>query len=148
MSYPPFVCYATQAEYRVHFEQVYCGCAIQTFDGIAVRFRKANFDHCFFESSKRDRAKDQFSSKRAERVDWIKHALEDPHSERYQGWDRDRKAYDRNRRVTIVMGDYVVVIALVGPKDADFITAYVADSPSKPGRPNTLDMIRRGPKWT
>jgi hypothetical protein len=148
LSYPPLVRYATQAEYRVHFERVYCRAPIQTFDGIAVRFRKTDFDHCFFESSKRNRVKDRFSPRRAERVDWIKRALEDPHSERYQGWDRDQKAYDRNRRVTIVMGNYVVVIALVGPRDADFVTAYVVDMPSKPGRPNTIDLIRQGPHWT
>ena len=58
MNYPSLVRYATQAEYRVHFERVYCRGPIQTFDHIAVRFRKKDFDHCFFESSKRDRVKD------------------------------------------------------------------------------------------
>ena len=46
------------------------------------------------------------------------------------------------------MGNYVVVIALIGPRDADFVTAYVVDKPSKPGRPNTIDLIRQGPQWT
>ena len=147
MSYPPFVCYTTEAEYRQHFQRVYCRGPIQTFDGIAVRFRKEAFDHCFFESSQRNRIKDKFSRKRAERVDWIKTALQDPNSERYQGWDRDRKAFDPNRRVTIVLSNYVVVIAMTGPKNANFVTAYVVDSPSQPGRPNTLHQIRRGPKW-
>jgi hypothetical protein len=87
-----------------------------------------------------------FSTKRAERIDWIKAALEDPHSERYEGWDKQRKRYDPSRRVTLVMGNYVVVIALKGQQRADFVTAYVADTPARPGRPSTVDMIRRGPR--
>jgi len=147
LDHPPLVKYATPDEYRAHFEQVYCRGPITTFDGIAVRFRKGKFAHDFYESSKRDETKDRFSWKRAERIDWIKAALQDPDSERYQGWDKKHKRYDPDRRVAIVMGNYVVVIALVGPKDADFVTAYVADATFRPGRPSTLDLIRRGPKW-
>jgi len=76
------------------------------------------------------------------RLDWIKVALEDVESERYQGWDRQHKCYDTRRRVTLVMGDYVVVIALKSDTEADFITAYVADSS------RTLAQIRKSPKWT
>jgi len=147
VAYPPLVKYATPDQYRDHFERVYCRGPITTFDGIAVRFRKGKFAHDFYESSKRDKIKDRFSWKRAERIDWIKAALEDPNSERYEGWDRERKRYDSGRRVAVVMGNYVVVIALIGPKDADFLTAYVADAVSRRGQPSTLDMIRRGPKW-
>lgn len=147
MEYPPFVKYKTPDDYRVHFERIYCCGPIITFDGIAVRFRKCKFAHDFYESSKRDKNKDLFSWKRAERIDWIKVALEDPNSERYEGWDNERKRYDPGRRVAIVMGNYVVVIALVGPKDADFITAYVVNEKSRPGRPSTTELIRRGPKW-
>ena len=146
MAYPALVQLASETEYRTRFEAIYCTGTVQTFDGIAVRFRKHQFDHCFFESSRRDGAKDQFSTKRAERIDWIKAALEDSNGERYHGWDKKRKRYDASRRVTIVMGNYVVVIALKGQQLADFVTAYVADKPSKPGRPSTVDMIRRGPR--
>lgn len=118
-----------------------------TFDGIAVRFRKGQFCHCFYESSRRNRVKDVFSAKRAQRIDWIKAALQDPNSERYQGWDKRRGRYDARRRVALVMGNYVVVIALKGRKQADFVTAYVADTPATPGRPSTVEMIRRAPKW-
>jgi hypothetical protein len=45
------------------------------------------------------------------------------------------------------MGDYVVVIVMTGPAKADFVTAYVADTPGTPGRPSTIEMIRRSPKW-
>jgi len=147
VSYPPLVKYRTEAEYRLHFEQVYCRGSIKTFDGILVRFRKSIFDHCFFESSRRDKNKDTFSIKRAERIDWIKRALRDPDSERYMGWDKKRKRYNRSRRVTIVMGNYVVVIKLTGTGKADFVTAFLADTHRSMGRPSTIDLIRRGTKW-
>ena len=64
----------------------------------------------FFESVKTK--DDTFSQMRAERIDWIRAALEDPKSERYVGWDKKRKRLDRRRRVTLVMGNYVVVIGI------------------------------------
>ncbi len=91
--------------------------------------------------------KDCFSWKRAQRLDWIKAALQDSQSERYVGWDKKRKRYDSSRRVTIVNGDYVVVIALRNPSRAVFVTAHVADTPPRRGRPSTIQQIRRGPKW-
>lgn len=147
MVYPPLRKCTSPAEYRRHYENVYCRGPIRTFDGIAVRFRKRDFNHCFFESTRRDGSKNVFSRKRAERMDWIKTALQDPNSERYQGWDRVRKRYDKTRRVVVVMGNYVVVIALTGSKTADFVTAYVADTPGRPGQPSTIDKIRSSPKW-
>lgn len=39
-----------------------------TFDGIAVRFRKRDFDHCFFESSRRDGGKVDFEHLPPERL--------------------------------------------------------------------------------
>ncbi|MGV1098581.1 hypothetical protein ACUUL3_04125 [Thiovibrio sp. JS02] len=140
MAYPPLVNYQTEIEYQSHFEQSYCQGPIMTFDGIPVRFKRDDFSHAFFESV---HAKDDtFSRQRAERIEWIKAALQDPQSERYIGWDNRRKKYDGQRRVTVVMGNYVVIIALNRQRDnARFITAYVADS----GR--TIGMIRKGPKW-
>lgn len=147
MTYPPFVKYTTSEEYRNHFERVYCCGPIMTFDGIAVRFRKGKFEHDFFESSGRNKIKDRFSWRRAERIDWIKVALEDPNSERYQGWDSERKRHVPDRRVAIVLDHYVVVIALTGTKTADFVTAYAVSEKGQPGRPSTIEQIRRGPKW-
>ncbi len=141
MTYPHLVNYQTATEYQSHFEQIYCQGPIITFDGISVRFRKDDFSHAFFESV---RSKDDtFSDKRARRIDWIKAALQDPLSDRYLGWDNKRKRYDGKRRVTVVVNNYVVVIALNRQGDkARFITAYVADS----GR--TIRMIKQSPKWT
>ncbi|MCD4676643.1 MAG: hypothetical protein K8S18_11720 [Desulfobacula sp.] len=141
MAYPPLVQYQTVDEYRAHYEQVYCRKPIITFDVIAVRFRKSRFGHCFYESTQRKQIKDEFSIQRAERIDWIKAALQDTDAELYVGWDGTRKRYDRNHRVTLVVGNYVVVIRLSSMKSAQFVTAFVADSPS------TLQKIKRNPKW-
>lgn len=142
MNYPPLVQYASEADYRTHFERVYCRGPITTFDGISVRFRRCQFDHGFFESSQRNRVKDLFSTQRAERIDWIKATLQDPNSDRFVGWDRNSRTYDNTRRVALVQWDYVVVIALTGSVSAQFVTAYVVDTP------NSLARIRRSPRWT
>jgi hypothetical protein len=146
VAYPPLLNLADEASYRAHFEATYCRGTIRTFDGIEVRFRKSDFDHCCFESSRRNDVKDRFSTRRAQRLDWIKAALEDSKAERYQGWDKKRKRYDPKRRVTLVMGNFVVVIALKGRARADFVTAFVADTHGRRGRPSTVDLIRRGPR--
>jgi hypothetical protein len=142
VAYPPLVQYATEQEYRAHFEQVYCCGVLQCFDGIAVRFNKSDFDHCFFESSRRDGVKDQFSPLRAERIDWIKAALQDGQADLFVGWDSKKRRYDHGRRVTLVMGNYVVVIRLMGSLKARFVTAFVADSD------RTLKRIKESPRWT
>jgi hypothetical protein len=141
VAYPPPVCYETVAEYRAHYERVYCQGTISTFDGIAVRFRKNRFAHCFYESTGRNQVKDAFSILRAERIDWIKAALQDANAELHVGWDGKKKRYDRGHRVALVIGDYVVVIRLSSSLTAQFVTAYVADSPS------TLAKIKGSPKW-
>jgi hypothetical protein len=140
LNYPPPLLNKTAAEYRSYFETNYCHGTIRTFDGIEVRFRKSDFNHCFFESA--NAKDDTFSLVRAERILWIKTALQDPNSERYIGWNKKKKRYDKNRRVTVVKGNYVVVIALIDNQKADFVTAYIADSK------RTLEMIRRSPEWT
>lgn len=134
--YPPLLKLADEAAYRLHFETTYCQVPIATFDGIQVRFRKRDFDHCCFESSNRDGFKDAFSTARAERLDWIKAALQDAAAELYVGWDNKKKTYDYGR-VCVVCGNYVVIFRLIGPNLAQFVTAYVADTP------RTLDRIRK-----
>lgn len=143
MGLPPLVHYSTEMEYRVHFERVYCSEPIITFDGIYVMFSKTRFDHCFFESSRRDGSKDRFSLVRAERIDWIKATLQHPEAELYQGWDKAKRRHDPTHRVSVVYGDYVVVIRvrkkMGGKLTAEFRTAYVAD--------NSIGKIRSSPKW-
>lgn len=140
--YPPLLKLADEAAYRARFEGIYCAGAVTTFDGVTVRFQKRDFDHCFFESSQRNRIKDTFSQLRAERLEWIAVAFQDVAADRFQGWDRDTKTYDKTRRVTLVCGNYVVVIALTGATSARFLTAYVADTP------RTLAKLKTSPKWT
>lgn len=141
-TYPPLLKLADEAAYRARFEALYCAGPIITFDGVAVRFRKSDFAHCFFESTHRDQVKDAFSPQRAERMEWVAVALQDAGADRFVGWDRRTKSYRKDRRVTLVCGDYVVVIAILTATEGQFITAYVADSPS------TLSKIKRSPKWT
>lgn len=140
-SYPALLKLDDEAAYRARFEALYCAGTITTFDGIAVRFRKSDFDHCFFESTHRNWIKDAFSRQRAERMEWIRVALQDAQADRFVGWDRTTKRYRRDRRVTVVCGDYVVVIAILASGGGLFITAYVADTPA------TLNKIKKSPKW-
>lgn len=145
----PLVKYDSAAKYRQRFENIYCRKPIVTFDGIQVRFRKRDFNHCFFESMKTK--DDTFSPERAERIDWIKATLEDPSSELHVGWNRKKKKYDSTRRVAIVMKNYVVVISITTKEEyltADFCTAYLADTvPLKGQNFSTLEKIKLGPKW-
>lgn len=143
---PPLVELGSEAEYRARFERLYCRAHIMTFDGIRVRFRKRQFDHCFFESTTRDGVKNEFSAARAKRIDWIRAVLEAPDAELYQGWDSRQRRIDPNRRVAIVLGTYVVIIAVTGDGTADFVTAFVSNRP-EPGRLSAVQRIRRGPKW-
>jgi hypothetical protein len=133
---------ADEAAYKLHFEKLYCTGPVTTHDGIAVRFRKSDFAHSFFESTHRDQVKDAFSPQRAERMEWIAVALQDAAADCFVGWDTKIKAHRKDRRVTLVCGNYVVVIAILSRTEGRFITAYVADSP------NTLKRIKASPKWT
>ena len=139
---PALVHYATEAEYRAHYERCYCRAVIHTFDGLRVYFSKQQFDDAFFESADRKaRDKSVFAQERAERIDWIRAAVEDPTAELYQGWDRDKKAIARGRRISLVFGNYVVVLQMYGKRtSATFITAYLAD-------PDKIRKIRSNPRW-
>lgn len=137
MALPPLVQYHTEQEYRQHFERIYCRQPIKTFDGIMVRFRKGMFDHCFFESI---HAKDDtFSQRRAERIDWIKSVLQDANAELREGWDNKKKCPAKDRRVAVVVNNYVVIIRIRGVK-ADFVTAFVVTG-------NSIRKIRTNPLW-
>jgi len=139
VDYPPLLKDKTPSEYRSFFEANYCRGPITTFDGIEVRFRKRDFNHCFFESVREK--DDTFSPQRAERLLWIKAALQDSAAEIYVGWNSQKKRPAENRRVAIVMGNYVVIVALTGGRTADFVTAFVAGD-------RALRNIRTNPKWT
>lgn len=147
MSYPSLLNFQEQDEYKKYWINNYCKKGIQTFDGITVYFRHQDFEHAFFESV--ETKDDTFSRKRAERMDWIAATLRDSTSELFIGWNQKSKKYDDQRRVAIVMGNYVVIVEISKkkPRQAKFVTAFVADTPAKPGRPSTIDKIRKSPKW-
>ncbi len=143
MALLPLVIYTTEAEYRTHFINKYVGQAncITTFDGVMVRFFRENFNHAFFTSrSRKFSRKDQFDRGRAERIDWIKHVLEDPAMEGYQRLMPNGKV----RRITLEPTTPYAVIIQIDPKNptqARFITAYVVNSRS------ALRKMRSNPKW-
>jgi hypothetical protein len=143
MGEPPLVNYPSVNEYRKHFEGIYCRKPIVTFDGIPVRFRKSDFQHCMFESTNRDGNKDSFSRIRAERIDWISATLSARTATLYQGWDKNRRIIDPNSRVAIAFDDYVVIIQVkilpTGLIQGYFKTAYVANE--------NIGRIRAKPQW-
>lgn len=143
MPLPRLLEYETEAEYRAHYNSVYCKGEITSFDGIVVYFRANKFDHAFFESTLRDGRKDKFSFARAQRLDWIKATLEHPEADLYMGWDKWKRRYDPSRRVSVIYEDFVVVIEIRQTKakklKGNFVTCYKAD--------NSIDKIRSSPEW-
>lgn len=141
--HPPFLRRASEGEYRLHYESLYCQGPITDYLGLPIRFRKEQFDHVFFESAGRNRIKDIFSQARAERLDWILTTLQSTSSVQYEGWDSFTKRYDPNFRVTNVFGSFVVIVRVVRsrglPVSGEFRTAYWAD--------NSIGKIRTGPPW-
>ncbi|MCD6100299.1 hypothetical protein DRQ11_00240 [candidate division KSB1 bacterium] len=143
MALPPLIIFPTEAEYRTYFINKYVGQAnsVITFDGITVRFFRENFNHAFFTSSSRKfPRKDQFDRSRAERIDWIKHVLEDPAMEVYRRVMPNGKV----RRIVLEPTTPYAVIIQIDPKDctqARFITAYIVNSSS------AVKKMRSNPKW-
>ncbi|GGH59862.1 hypothetical protein GVY41_15775 [Frigidibacter albus] len=144
MPLPALRVLANEIAYRQHFIDQYVQAKVVTRDGIRVHFAEHNFDHAFFESTMRDGSKDTFSTIRAQRIDWISATLLEPSADWYQGYVKQRKAYDPARSVTVAYGDFVVVLGFGVRKDksmkANFITCYEAD--------NSIGKIRTSPAWT
>jgi hypothetical protein len=141
MAAPELLKLASVAIYQGYFNATYCLKPLVTHDGLSVRFRKSNFNHCAYESSQRDGNKDTFSPQRAERLGWIRDALQDTNLTLYAGWDKKKRRYDHEKRVTIMVEDFVVVIRLKSAREADFVTCYVADDPE------TKRKILSSPRW-
>lgn len=146
MTFPAFVIYKTALEYKEHFKSVYCRNDIYTFDEIRVYFKEDKFNHSFYESPTRDgRKSSQISLDRAKRIDWIKYVLENSGASLYQGWNKDAKRHEPDRRVSLVLDSYVVVIELSfkldGTLKANFVTAYLLVGSE------TIKKIKSGPIW-
>lgn len=129
----------TEQDLRELWRIEYCQNPIITFDSVEVRFYEDMFDHAFYESSDRnDPEKDIYSLNRLEKILWIKEALKDATAILKQGWDRKDKKYFTDRRVSIVKGNYVVIIRFTGFRKAKFITAY---------EKNDIENILEGPDF-
>ena len=134
----------TEEELRELWRQEYCRQVIHTHDGVRVKFYDSNFDHAFYESSDRRQSankkkhKDILSPVRLSRMLWIKDVLADPDAEMFDGYESKTRKYNSNKRVSVVKGNYVVVIEMQKGGHATFITAYVAD--------NSIEKIKQSPK--
>lgn len=130
----------TEIELRELWDIEYCKQIIYTHDGIRVKFYSDMFDHAFYESSDRkEKDKSILSFIRLEKMLWIKDVLADQTAIMYLGWDKAKKKYVKDRRISIVKDNYVVVIWIRNEKEAKFITAYEAD--------NSIDKILQSPIW-
>ncbi len=141
---PALLSYETVAEYKTHYEKHYQRGTVVTFDGIRVYFKPQKFGHAFYENSQRRKGpKDEFSHERAQRMDWIKATLENRHAEIFKGWNKDKKVFEDDRRVSVIYQDFVVVIEISlnnnGELKGNFITCYVADK--------SIGKIKSSPKW-
>lgn len=133
---------SNESEYYEHFVEKYCKVEKHTYENIRVKFYEDQFYHAFYESKDRKkRDKSVFSIERAERMDWIERVLMNKNAEKYVGWDRDKKRYNYNRRVSIITKEnYVVILNIINEKEAKFITAYVASK-------TNASKIRKAPIW-
>lgn len=132
----------SEGKLRKIWSDTYCQKPIITFDNIEVHFYSNMFDHCFYESNKRRKGdKSILSYNRLEKIFWIKEALEDSTSILKKGWDSKTKSYDNSRRVTLVKGNYIVIILLYRDKKARFVTAYEVNNDEN------LRKIKNSPDW-
>jgi len=132
----------TETELREIWNKEYCEVLIKTFDDITVQFYSTMFDHCFYESAdRRTRDKSVLSYNRLEKIYWIKEALTDPDAILKVGWDAKTKSYENSRRVTLVKGNYIVVIVIFADKKARFITAYEVNDD------DNLELIKNSPNF-
>lgn len=145
MALPELLQYSTEEEYRQHYIEHYCNaCPIDTFDGIPVMFYPDAFDHAFYKRSRKSwkAGKDSFSTERGERLDWIKHVLQDPNITPRKGYDKAKDTYDNTRRVTFMNEEnYLVVIYINKKGEGKFVTAYIVDNET------AAEKIRNSPVW-
>lgn len=130
-------------KYRELYNRVYCVNPLVTFDGIEITFEPDCFDHAFFKSDYYDDVKDRPDERRLSRILWIKEIISDSKIPRYLGWNKRKKRYTNESRVTFITNDnYVVVIRFTDKKQtkAKFVTAYVANNES-------CFKIKQSPSW-
>jgi hypothetical protein len=144
MTNPNFTVYSSEEEYRRHYKRVYCMGRIITPDGIRVYFSADRFNHAFYKASRNPGPKDTFDPTRAQRIDWIQGTLTSSAAIFYQGWNSTAEVYEPYRRVSVLHGDFIVVIEFYLNRHdelcAKFITCYDAD--------RSINKIKTAPTWT
>lgn len=145
MSLPRLLRYDSEEKYRQHYIENYCQpCPIYTFDNIPVMFYEDVFTHAFYKRThkSRDAEKDCFCNERGERMDWIKHVLQDPDITHRKGYVQKNQSYVNNRRVTFLTEENYLVVIMINKKGVGkFMTAYVVDNEK------AAEKIRNSPKW-
>ncbi len=115
----------SEEQLREIWKTEYCAAPIATFDGVLVKFYEDKFDHIFYESANRkEKDKSILSYNRLEKIYWIKETLQDATAILKKGWDNVNKEYFKDRRLSIIKGNYVVVIRFTGKLKASLVTAY------------------------
>ena len=127
MGYPPFRKFKDAAECEQYYKVKYCAAKITTFDNIRVFFPAGSFKHAFIKAQiEKFQIKPVCSRpSRTNRLDYF--CIIDTNAELFCGWDNKKKKIDENRRVAVVVDNYVVVILLRNSLNAIFITAFVAN---------------------
>lgn len=144
MSLPALRSFASEAEYKQYFVDNYCNTEIYTHDGIKVKFHEDMFEHAFYVRAQKkwQSQKDHFAIDRGKRIDWIKYVLNDRTITPRQGYDKAKKTFDNSRRVAfLTQNNYVVIIQLVGKREARFVTAFIVDSET------VANKINANPVW-
>jgi hypothetical protein len=113
---------------------------IETHDGISVSFNKNDFWHFFFKEGDGPE-RDRFAWDRGERMNWVKECIQDSNATLKFGWDNANKRTDFNRRVSVIQGNYIVVVRMVAEYKARGVTAYPIDS-------SGLAKLLLQPDWT
>jgi hypothetical protein len=134
---------STESEYLEYFVENYCRQKIFTHDGFRIYFRKKHFYHAFFDTVVSH--KDYFSVERAQHMPEIKKILQSEKSKCHCGWDSRKKKFNPRRRVSYILGPFVVIVQLNRNKktkniSGDFITCFEADE-------ITFKRIKSDPVW-
>lgn len=141
---PPLLNLSNEAEYKNYYIENYCNKEIKTYDGILVKFHEDTFEHSFYKRKRKTwkAKKDVFSKERGERMDWIKHVLNDPSITPKKGYDKAKQSYDSTRRVAFLNEEnYLVVIYINKHGVGKFVTAYLVDNDE------AANKIRNSPNW-
>jgi len=141
--YQPFLLLSDETEYKEFYISSLCASPLVCFDSLSVKFRPEQFNHAFYERTKRYyKHKDIFSIERAKRMSWITTCLQDDTISPLAGYDNKRKRYDHNRRVSLITPDnFVVVLRLINQEEAQFVTCFIVDNA------NVATKIRKSPLW-